>query len=276
MKMVNTLLFILLFVSWASGKENIYTGSTPADPVIRLFLGIPLKDSIDFIRWQLILDDKHYTLNCNYGISKPNTNGFINGGKKIELNGTLSKEKNYYQLQNDNKNLKMFELNTNLLHLLDTDNSLLAGNSGWSYTLNNRTPHATDQINIKSQKTVLKDSMTFEGRTPCDVPGIIPEGMLCYKLKWYIVLYAKAEKNEPGTYKVYGTPWRRQGGRTGKWKIITGKDDRIIYQLNDENGNGFLYLLKPDEHILVFTDADGKLLVGNEDFSYTINRIVER
>src|SRR2546423_2960593 len=121
MKIVNSFLFLLLFVSCASGKENIYTGSTPADPVIRLFLGIPLEDSIDFIRWHLILDDKHYILNCNYGISKPNTNGFINGGKKISLNGTLSKQKNYYQLKNNDKNLKIVELNMNLLHLLDKD-----------------------------------------------------------------------------------------------------------------------------------------------------------
>ncbi len=273
MKIADSFLFILLFVFCARGKENIYTGSTPADPVVRSFLGIPLADSIDFIRWKLILDDKHYTLNCNYGISKPNTNGFVNGGKKTELTGILSKGKNYYQLQNDNKNLKIAELNTNLLHLLDTDNSLLVGNGGWSYTLNNITPLATDQINIKAQQTDLKDSIAFEGRTPCDVPGIIPAGMLCYKLKWYIVLYANAEKNEAGTYKVYGTHWRRQGARTGKWKIITGKDGRIIYELNDNNGNEFLYLLKLDEHILVFTDAHGKLLVGNEDFSYTMNRI---
>jgi hypothetical protein len=275
MKIVNSLLFILLFVSCSSGKENIYTGSTPADPVVRLFLNIPLDDSVDFIRWKLVLGDRHYTLGCNYGIGQPNTNGFINGGKKIELTGTLKKEKNYYRLQNDNKYLKIAELNTNLLHVLDADNSLLAGNAGWSYTLNNISPLVTDQINIKARQTVLKDSALFEGRTPCGVPGIIPAGMLCYKLKWYIVLYADAEKNEAGSYKVYGTPWRKQGGRTGKWKIITGKDGRIIYQLNDENGNGFLYLLKPDEHILIFTDVNGNVLVGNEDFSYTMNRIVE-
>jgi len=46
--------------------------------------------------------------------------------------------------------------------------------------------------------------------------------------------------------------------------------------LNDDNGNGFLYLLKLDEHILAFTDTDEKLLVGNEDFSYTMNRVDER
>ena len=42
--------------------------------------------------------------------------------------------------------------------------------------------------------------------------------------------------------------------------------------MNDDKGNGLLYLLKLDEHILVFTDAHEKLLVGNEDFSYTLNR----
>jgi hypothetical protein len=35
----------------------------------------------------------HYTLNCNYGIGKPNTNGFINGGKKIELTAFAAKKK---------------------------------------------------------------------------------------------------------------------------------------------------------------------------------------
>ena len=136
-------------------------------------------------------------------------------------------------------------------------------------------PSVTDQININAKRTVLKDSMAFEGRTPCNVPGIIPAGVQCYKLKWYIVLYANAKKNDEGTYKVFGTAYRKQEPKTGNWQIITGKNGRIIYQFNDKE-NGFLYLLKLDEHILVFTDAQGKLLVGNEDFSYTMNRIVNR
>jgi len=118
----------------------------------------------------------------------------------------------------------------------------------------------------------LKDSIAFAGRTPCDIPGVIDAGRECYKLKWYIVLYANDKKNELGTYKVYGTPYRMAGGKTGNWKIIAGKNGRIIYQLNDDKGNGFLYLLKLDEHILVFTDAHEKLLVGDQDFSYTLNR----
>ena len=271
MKRVSSFLFLLFIVSCGSGKENSYTGSTPAANIIRSFLEIPLSDSIDFIRWKLILRDNGYQLQCNYGIGKPNTNGFINGGKKIELNGVLKKEKNYYLLQNHDKTLKIVELNADLLHLLNEDNNLLVGNGGWSYTLNNITPSVTEQINIIPKQTVLKDSMAFEGRTPCKVQGVIDPGTDCYKLKWYIILYPNTEKNGPGKYKVYGTTWRKEGGRKGNWKIVAGKKGRIIYQLNDDKGNGFLYLLKLDEHVLVFTDAKGKLLVGNEDFSYTLN-----
>jgi hypothetical protein len=272
MKIISTLLFFLFITSCTSGKEKTYTGSTPAANVIRSFLGISLSDSVDFIRWELFISDDQYHLRCNYGIGKPNTNGFINGGKRIELRGELKKEKFYCHLQNGNKILKIAELNEDLLHLLDADNNLLVGNGGWSYTLNNVNPLNTDQINFAAQQTVLKDSMAFEGRTPCKVPGVIVAGTECYKLKWYIVLYANAEKNEPGTYKLLGTLWYKEGGRKGNWRVISGKNGRIIYQLNDEKGNIFVRLLKIDEHILVFTGADGKLLAGDEDFSYTLNR----
>src|SRR5436190_10474704 len=56
-------------------------------------------------------------------------------------------------------------------------------------------------------------------------------GKECHKLKWHIVLYADAGKNAGGTYKVYGTAYRKQEPKTGNWKIITGKNERVIYQL---------------------------------------------
>ena len=274
MKLITPFLSILLIVSCAAAKEKIYTGSTPAGPVIKSFLGIPLSDSVDFIRWKFILGDNRYQLQCNYGIGKPNTNGFINGGTKIDLEGECRKENNYYQLQNGIKSLKVAELNENLLHFANADNSLLVGNGGWSYTLNNIAPSGTHQINIRAAPTTLKDSIAFQGRTPCNVPGVIAPGRLCYKLKWYMVLYANTT-NGSGCYKILGTPWRKEGGRKGNWKLITGKNGSTIYQFNDDQGNGFLYLLKLDEHILVFTDPQGKLLVGDEDFSYTLNRVCE-
>lgn len=273
MKFIAVLL--LLFIAsctHGSGKEKTYTGSTPADGVVRKFLGIPLTDSVDFIRWELFIREKHYHLHYNYGIGKANTNGFESGGIKMELSGEWKKKDGYYHLQNANESLLIAELNDNLLHLADSANHLLVGNGGWSYTLNNITPAGTDQLNLIASPAVLKDSMVFDGRSPCKVPGIVPKGTDCYKLKWRIILYADAVKNTPTTYKVLGTPWREKGARTGNWVITKDKNKHTIYRLNDDKGNGFLYLLKADDHILLFTDASGKLLTGNEDFSYTLNR----
>src|SRR6266516_2222905 len=168
MKLITPFLSILLIVSCAAAKEKTYIGSTPAGPVIKSFLGIPLSDSVDFIRWKFIPGNNRYYLQCNYGIGKPNTNSFINGGTKIELRGECRKEKNYYQLRNGPKTLRVAELNENLLHFSNAENSLLVGNSGWSYTLSNISPSGTDQINIRAVPTVLKDSISFQGRTPCN------------------------------------------------------------------------------------------------------------
>jgi len=272
MKIIVTLLSFTFFISCPNSKETNYTASTPAAPVVRTFLGISLTDSIDFIRWKLTLTDLRYSLECNYGIGKPNTNGFYDGGKKVALSGTVKKENNNYILQNGNETLKFAEINSNLLHILNNDNSLLIGNGGWSYAINSINPIPNDQNKLSAKQTIIRDSMAFEGRTPCGVPGIIEQGKECYKLKWLVVLYGNTAKNEPATYKLLGTSYRVEGGRRGNWKIITVKDGRIIYQLFDENGNPFTQLLKLDEGVLIFTDTKGNLLVGDLDFSYTLNR----
>ena len=272
MKIISSLLLIILFASCASGKERIYIGSTPAHPVVRAFLGISMFDSIDFIRWKLIIQGEKYSLDCNFGIGKPNTNGFITGGKKIELNGGWRKEKNYYYFRNGDKTLKAFELNASLLHLLNDDNNLLVGNGGWSYTLNIEPAAKSDQFNIASKQTVLKDSMAFEGRTPCRDFSNLQLSPDCYKLKWYVIFYSDPKTHEPTTYNMSGTAYRRLGTKTATWKIIAGKDGRIIYRLNSDRENSSLYLLKLDENVLIFADKEGKLFVGDEDFSYTLNR----
>ena len=87
------LLFLyLLFPGEKSDKEVNYTASTPAGIEVRDFLGINRVDSIDFIRWKLtIIDGKEFDLSCTYGISKANTNGFIDE-KKVARKGTVSLE----------------------------------------------------------------------------------------------------------------------------------------------------------------------------------------
>ena len=272
MKIIATMLSFVLFAACANSKETNYTASTPAGSIVRTFLGISLSDSIDFIRWKLALTDVKYTLECNYGIGRPNTNGFINGGKRVVFTGPVKRQGNNYTLQNGNARLRLAELNANLLHVLDDDNSLLIGTSGWSYTINNISPTMTDQSAYSTKQVVIGDSVVFTGRTPCGVPGIIEAGKECYKLKWMIVLYGNTVKNEPATYKVFGTLYRAEGGRRGNWRIVASKNGQIIYQLIDEKGNPFIHLLKLDEGVVIFTDAKGNLLVGDHDFSYTLNR----
>src|SRR5688572_8325507 len=209
MKFSSSILSIFLLISCASGKETNYTGSTPADNVVRYFLGIPFTDSIDFIRWKLELTDRTYKLHCNYGIGKPNTNGFINGGKTIELKGPVKFENNRYRLQNGDKTLILAELNSDILHVVSTEDRLLVGTAGWSYALNKTSPGGSDEDDIiqlppcLQQPPCLLDSMTFQGRTPCKIPGVVVPD--CYKLKWSITFYADAKLNKPLFYKVRGT-----------------------------------------------------------------------
>jgi len=273
MKLLFTFLVTMLLYACADSKEITYVGSTPAHPHVRNFFGISLTDSIDFIRWKLIIQDNNFTLNCEYGVCKPSTNGFLDG-KKVELMGKLKKENNHYYLPNGNKTLALFEINTNLLHILNADKKLLIGNGGWSYSLNNTVPRATAQYNFTSSPTLIKDSVVLEGRTPCQQLSALlqlhkrPE---CNKMKWLLVLYLDAS-GQPTNYIIGSRAYKRETTDGGKWKIVQGKDGRIIYQLEHPNNKSTINLLKGDEHVLFFTDAEGNLLAGNEDFSYTLNR----
>jgi len=266
-------LFIFLivpFIFFTDSNEVNFTASTPSSSSVRKFLGISLTDSIDFIRWHLSINNNKYVLNCNYGIGKPNTNGFYNGGRTVSFQGIFKKEKNIYTFYNEKKTLMLIELNNSLLHILNDDNSLMIGTGGWSYTLNNLTCSLSDKLMISLKPTVIKDSMTFQGRTPCGVNGI-SKSQQCHKLKWYIVLYGDAKKNQPSTYRVLATGFRQNGGLKGKW-VINVKDGKIIYELLDENEKPRFHLLKLDDGVLIFTDDKGNLLVGDHDFSYTLNR----
>lgn len=272
MKLLLIIFAIAPLFACGTAPERKYTASTPAGPVVRNFLGISLTDSVDFIRWKLTLDADRYKLECNYGIGKPGTNGFYNGGKTISQAGAVRKEKSVYQLQNGGKMLRMLELNSNLLHVLNDNDALLIGNGGWSYTLNNIHPADIDELNSNVQQTAFNDSITFEGRTPCGIPGVIPAGTTCYKLKWYLALYAPVKNDTAPRYRLWGTLTYKEGGRNGTWKVVTTNKNHILYCLNDSDGKPFIYLLKVDEDILLFTDATGKPLTGDEDFSYTLNK----
>ena len=268
-------IILVLITASANAKEIKYTGSTPAGPEVRHFLGIPLSDSVDFIRWMLTINDNQYTLDCNYGLSKPNTAGFINNGKMIKLSGLVSNKNNIYQFGNKNSYLNVAIININILQLLDDNKNMLVGNGGWSYTLNNTAVVATtNSINVNPSYMPFKDSLLLEGRTPCAIPGLLQEGTVCYKLKWLIVMYNNGKSNT-GSYIVFSNLWSRQQKKSGTWSFIKNNGNYSFYQLTDANKKLPFFLVKMDDNIFMFADKDGSLLVGDEDFSYTLNRIAK-
>jgi hypothetical protein len=118
----------------------------------------------------------------------------------------------------------------------------------------------------------------FEGRSPCQeiVKMLNVSGReACIKIKWQLILYQDPVTHAPTTYALGGFAWRNPP-RTGKWAIVKGaKEDpnAVVYQLDPDDPQGFLSFLKADENILYFLDTNRELLVGNETFSYTLNRV---
>lgn len=278
MKIISSLLILTIIWSFTIGKETAYEGTSPAHPDVRKFLDIPMKDSIDFIRWKLVLISDRYDLNCQYGLSKAGTNGFVNG-KDVRISGRLLKQGNYYSLQQEDKIFYILQINPNLLHLLDNNKALMVGNGGYSYTLNTKSPEKTNQVNLLSRQTPVEFSMAFEGRTPCQELSVLlnlNKSDACDKMKWYIILYIDPVTKKPSYYLKGGRGYRKETMDKDKWEILRGKDGRVIYKLDLAKQKSAIYLLKVDENILLFTDPDGNLLVGNDNFSYTLNKTKER
>lgn len=120
----------------------------------------------------------------------------------------------------------------------------------------------------------------FDGRTPCNVlaaylnefPG--PE---CIKIKWRLTLFVDSLSNVPTRYELIGITHKKENPRVGNWEILKGAyadPEAIVYVLKEE-GRPTLFFQRGDDNILFFLDKDRKLLVGNRDFSYTLNRKVK-
>ena len=65
----------------------------------------------------------------------------------------------------------------------------------------------------------------------------------------------------------------------GKWKIVSGTahhPNAIIYELEAASGHGAIRLFKADDNIMFFVGQDGRLMVGNAHFGYTLNRADEK
>jgi len=185
--------------------------------------------------------------------------------------------------------ISLFQVDANILHVLNPDRSLMIGNGGWSYVLN-RTEHSEKPVDralalsqpemsyrISPLATGPAVFGVFEGRSPCQ--GIARElkisvAAACTKVKWRVTLYQNPETLAPTVYKVEGS-LHAGSAREGSWSLIRGTQEdpnAIVYRLEPTRTEPALLLLKGDENVIFLLDQDRSPLVGHGDFSYALNR----
>jgi len=116
----------------------------------------------------------------------------------------------------------------------------------------------------------------FEGRSTCEIAKQFGATFSspCDHLKWQLILYRDPSTQQPTTFTLSTEMFDRRP-LEGKWKIVRGaKHDpsATVYELNYA-ANKSLYLLKGDENVLFILDEDREFYTGNQDFSYTLNRV---
>jgi hypothetical protein len=294
----NSLLLICIFLTASCSAGNIkpeiiLIGSTPGDEPIKTMLTIPAETKVDFIRWNLILDDKKaFILDIAYGESKPNTLDFKSAGKQtikgtylIVKNQMENRFKEIYQLKSDDLPgiISIVKINENLFHILTPQNQLMIGNGGWSYSLNRKAFVDSGKILISSSVRDNKSlQLVFDGRTPCqEIATEHPEmnaGPSCFKIKWRLILNRDSITYEPTTCTIRNIVNNQPRDVTGRWTIIKGtatNAEAIIYKVQADNLAEPILFFLGDENVLLFLDKDNNPFIGNEDFSFTMNKRVQ-
>jgi hypothetical protein len=310
------ILFILtsaiIFTAASSGSRVesnvVLVGSTPGGSAIKAMLRIDPEKNIDFIRWHITLaptttQSGHFKMELNFGVSQPNTSGFVGGGEHRSIAGQYSmrgrndngKGSEVLQLrdQEGNPMLSLRKLNDQIYHVLTTDDKFMVGNGGWSYSLNTKTQRSQTLVStfsksFTSSQTVERDTTrmaVYDGRTPCREFSQYYDFALgdeCFKLKWRLMLSRDPHTHKPTTYTVKmvepipdpNSPVdHTYREKSGTWRIQPVSSPQVlIFELTPDGSMPPLYLLAGDENVLFLLDKDNRLLTGNEDFSYTFNR----
>ena len=277
----------------ASPKIDIFFGTSPCAEFVRPKLQIPTGENCDRIKWQLrLIDSGKYYLQHEWGYHVDNRTYLKRG--TINLDGTWKIAKGragdptgvVVQLDPDNPNsISLASIDPDILHLLDPNKNLALGDSGASYTLSRVArssvlPSGTQGMTTDSD---VAAQVNFSGRSPCqEIAKEMkhPVAADCFKLKWSVDLFRDPRTLAPTTYRLRGTLYRNETRgtetiREGKWKVTKGtKTDpnAIVYELDAFGSDGPIYLLKADHKILFFLANDRSLLVGDDNFSYTLNR----
>jgi len=122
-----------------SPRAAVFVASTPCSQGTRPAPGIPKEGGCELIKWRLQLFKDTYMLDCDYGMPKQGTRGFVNGGHHVHREGKWRMEgKKVLRLDPGKpaESISFLRLNGHLLHLLDGRQRLMIGNGAWSYTLN--------------------------------------------------------------------------------------------------------------------------------------------
>lgn len=117
----------------------------------------------------------------------------------------------------------------------------------------------------------------FEGRPPCreiarQLNLHVSED--CDKMKWRLFLFYD-KSGKPDSYLFDGGFFSEQN-RQGKWMLSRGTaadPEATVIVLDPDKPQQSLYLMKADENVLFILDEKKVLRVGNENFSYTLNRV---
>lgn len=278
-----------------------FVGTSPCGALPRVFLGgIAPAAACDAITWRLTLVmtgavPSTWKLAAGYEIPAPGNPGHLVDGPRVALEGTWDTAKGTrssptvttYRLKTGRpeRTLHLALVGHDLLQLLAEDKSLLVGNSGWSYTLNraDRVENALSDAPAPDLSYAISPRATgpvfgvFEGRTPCrgiaralnrqEIPG-------CIKVKWRITLNQDPQSSAPTTYKVEGSLHRKRA-REGTWTVVRGAagPESVVYRLGATQSEAALLLMEGDDSVVFFLDEQQRLLVGNGEFSYTLNRI---
>ena len=154
--------------------------------------------------------------------------------------------------------------------------------------------NAPDRTNANKDEPVI-----FAGTTPCGniirpLHKINPEPdcplteCKCIMVEWELTLFMDGKTKEPTHYKLTGinrhtvketNMYSEPGIKSeaeGKWSIVRGTKTypgAIFYQLNPDKPGMELGFLKLSDNLLHIVDQNEKLMIGNEFFSYTLNRI---
>ena len=269
-----------------------FVATTPCDAPARRFVGIAADTPCERITWQLALSGtpSRYTITAAYGMQVSSGPGLVNGGTAARLHGTWSRftgtrtDPNavVYRLTDEpsGRSAAFAKIGDNLLHPLNEDGSFAVGNAGWSYTLSRTVPvrgHEVSGALAADMSGAMRAVGVFEGRTPCQELARelgVPTPGDCFKLKWRLTLLQDAATGAPTMCKLEGTLYRDP--LVGRWTTLKDpRANRVVYRLDFEKPATSWSFVKGDDNILFLLDATGAYRVGNDAFSYTLNRTAE-